>query len=256
MNESDTQDRDFETEAAEDGWQPLEQWKGAPEKWVDAKTFVERGEQFLPIVNAKNRKLTEKVENLTAKIADLESGSAEFRKFHEQAIAGAKRERDQAIKDLEAERQRAVSEGDGEAFARADRQLQELRSEPETPPQAPPDMQAWLTENSWYQTDPKLAAIADGLSDVVKRDHPHLKGRAFLDKLTEIVKAEVPHKFTNTRRETPGAEGNGNTPPPRKKERTYADLPQDAKTACDKFVRTIPGYSKEQYLADYQWSKP
>lgn len=240
--------RDYEAEARADGWQPKEEFKGPEGRWVDAKTFVENGERILPIVNAKLRKAL-------AGIDELREGNRQFREFHEQTVAAAKRERDKAIADLEAARTRAVTEGNGEDFAKADRELTRLREAPAERPRGPsPDMQAWLNENAWYTTDPELAAVADGLSDVVKRDNPHLTGRAFMEKVTEKTRAMVPHKFSNERRSTSTTEGN-RPPPPPKREKGYDDLPPEAKAACEKFVRQFPGYTREQYLADYVWSQ-
>ena len=39
---------DAETAAREMGWRPKEEFRGEAEKWVDAETFVSRGEHFLP----------------------------------------------------------------------------------------------------------------------------------------------------------------------------------------------------------------
>jgi hypothetical protein len=43
---------------------------------------------------------------------------------------------------------------------------------------------------------------------------------------------------------------------PRKKGKTFEDLPPRAQKECDRFVKTIPKYTRDKYLADYDWSAP
>lgn len=248
-------ERDFESEAKAEGWVPKEAFKGDSTKWVDAETFVKRGEEILPIVNAKNRKLVETVDGLRKEIDDLKLGNSQFREFHEKSIAKERQERDAAIAQLETIRKKAVTDGDGEAFDRADKRIQELRAQPARQPNGLNDVQrAWLADNTWYQTDRTLKALADGLSDDLARARPELVGkREFLDELTKLVKAEMPHKFENPNRQRTTVE---NAPPNGGgggKGKTYENLPADAKSACDRFVRTIPGFTKEQYVSQYEW---
>lgn len=249
-------ERDYEAEARSSGWQPQENWKGAPDRWVDAQTFVERGEQFLPFVQARLKKSLDKIDELASTVDELRTGNEEFRRFHESALAREKRERDELIARYEAERQKAVTEGDGEAFAKAEKQLEQVRKQPvATTPAKPavnPDVQAWMAENPWYTADKELAAIADGMSDLLAKEQPTLKGRAHLDELAKRVKTAVPNKFTTARPTT--TEGHNNGGGGRKNDRSYDALPAEAKAACDKFVKTIPGFTKEAYVASYDWS--
>jgi hypothetical protein len=249
-----TEEVDYEAQAREDGWMPSEDWKGDPKRWVDAKTFVERGQQFLPIVQAKYRKTLETVESLRKEVDELKVGSKEYREFAEKAIARERSEKEAKITELETLRKKAISEGDGEAFDRADKKLTELRQEPPAKPSLGPETQAWLNENTWYSEDRTLRGIADGLSDVVAAENPGLKGRAFLDKLREKVQMEVPHKFQNSKRDTVLTEDHQRKSAS-KKGRTYEDLPDDAKTACSRFLKQIPGFTKEAFLSQYDWSE-
>lgn len=249
-------ERDFEGEAKSSGWLPQDQWKGPPEKWVDAQKFVERGEQFFPFVQAKLKKSLDKIDTLEATVNELRGGNEEFRRFHEGALAKEKREREALIAKYEAERTKAVTEGDGVAFQEAESKLAEARAQPA--PAAPvkpglsPEAQAWMVENPWYTTDRRLKAIADGLSDELAAEQPNLKGRPFLDELAKRVKEEVPQKFSTPR--VASTQGNQGSPAVKAKERTYDALPAEARAACDRFVKTIPGFTKEAYVASYDWS--
>lgn len=251
-----TETRDYEAEARSSGWVPQDQWKGPPERWVDAQKFVERGEQFFPFVQAKLKKSLDKIDQLEATVGELRTGNEEFRRFHETALAKQKREHEEHIARLEEARSKAVTEGDGDAFAKAEKDLQEARKQPVTTttqtPKINPEVQAWMAENTWYTTDRELKAMTDGLSDVLAAEQPNLKGRPFLDELAKRVKTVVPHKFTTQRPIT--TEGHGNGGGQGKKDRSYEALPPEAKAACDRFVKTIPGFTKEAYIASYDWS--
>jgi hypothetical protein len=252
-------DRDFEAEAKADGWVPQADWKGDPNKWIPAEDFVKRGETILPIVQAKYRRTVEEVADLKRKFEEREGVFSDFQKFQEQALAKANKERDQLITQLEEQRAKAITDGDGQTFTQTDKRIQELRAESATPPKKDPprespEVTAWKAENKWYTTDSELTGVADGLADVVARENPGLKGKAFLDKLTERVKTVVPHKFENPRRQEqitgePGSKKGSS------KSKGYDDLPVEARAACDKFVKTIPGFTKEKYLSQYTWEQ-
>lgn len=247
-------ERNFEAEAKADGWVPLDAWKGDPAKHVDAETFVKRGEEILPIVNAKLRRRDEEVQELRRTVDDLKLGNSQFREFHEKTVARERQERDAAIAQLEAVRKKAITDSDGEAFDRADRRIQELRAQPVKKPELNEGQRAWLAENPWYQSDKTLRALADGMSDDLATERPDLVGRReFLDELAKRVKAEMPHKFENPNRQRSVVEDTQNRGGGNGKAKTYENLPAEAKTACDRFVRTIPGFTKERYVAEYDW---
>src|SRR3990167_3011505 len=56
------------TEATGMGWSPKESWRGDPEKWIDAETFVARGREVLPILRANNKQLQAKVDTLSGQL--------------------------------------------------------------------------------------------------------------------------------------------------------------------------------------------
>lgn len=248
-------ERDFEAEARADGWVSEADWKGS-KPWIPAEEFVKRGETILPILQAKYRNTLETVNELKKQFEDSQSVFKDFKVFQEQALSKAQKERQDAISELETLREKAITEGDGQAFTKTEKKLTELRREPEPkkePPKESPEVQAWRGENDWYSKDRELTAIADGLSDVVAAENPGLKGRAFLDKLVERVRTVVPHKFENPRRQE--SLTSDTTRKGSKKGKSYDDLPADARAACDRFVKQIPGYSKEAYVSNYDWSE-
>jgi hypothetical protein len=246
------QDRDYESEAQSHGWVPQDQWKGPSERWVDAKTFIQRGEEYYPFVQAKLKK---EIGALKSELTEVKSVSQQFREFSEKAIERERREKETLLTQLEASRAQAITDGDGTKAVQIEKQIRQV--EKETPAQAktePPEVTAWKSANAWYGTDMELSAVADGLSDVVARENPGLKGKAFLDKLTERVQSVVPHKFQNSRREE-SLTGDNQRKTTAKKGRAYEDLPDDAKGACNRFLKQIPGFTKEAFLSQYDWSE-
>jgi hypothetical protein len=78
-----------------------------------------------------------------------------------------------------------------------------------------------------------------------------------------LVKEEFPEYWSNTKRtNNPTVEGSGDAAVNRSGgKKSYADLPAEAKTACDKFAGkdgtgksgSIPGYTRADYCKDYDW---
>src|SRR6202012_6126561 len=57
-----------EAEARRAGWRPLEEYRGKPGGWVDAKAFLERGETFMPFLQADRRRLREEYERMSSEV--------------------------------------------------------------------------------------------------------------------------------------------------------------------------------------------
>lgn len=251
------EDRDFEKEALQDGWSPKEEWKGDPEQWVDAKEFVERGENIRPILQANNRKLRGEVEKLNQRVDELLQTNAEVKNFMGSAVEKERKEKEKLVRELEEARSKAVSDGDGEAFDRADRQLKKLQEAPQQDYQPSPEMAEWMRDNSWYDPqssdyDVDRAAMVDGALTKVLRTRPDLKGtgRRLLEACVDEAKKMNPSLFGEERKtevEAPNRESR------RTKGRTFDDLPDDAKAAYERFARDIPEFSKEEYVANYDW---
>lgn len=235
--------------ATRQGWVEKEQFHGNPEDWVDAKTFLQRGEEMLPVMRANYKKLEQKVREQ----------EESMRKFVEFQKGVDERAYKKALDDIRKQKADAVEAGDKEAFTRAEQEEDELRQQQsvkqsEPKPAENPEWAAWAKENPWYFDDEEAGAYADAISIRVQKTHPHLTGRDFYDAVKAKVRQRMPEKFGNPRRAEPAAVEAGSSNKRKTGGKTYADLPTDAKKACDDFVKNIPGYTKEQYLKDYDWS--
>lgn len=269
---SETDERNYEQEARDMGWVPLDEWNGDPDNHRSAEDFVRRGEEILPIVNAQNKDLRENNKALEDRLAKMQGDVDMIAKVAQQQVkdaeqAGydkAKVKYEEKLEALQKKKFEAVQEGDLETFQQAEGEIANLQpptapaanSEPKsndgqpavagTPP-SNPAFDAWHKENSWYINDPAnpgegdhdLSAYANGLvaSVAPKHDMTTQEGaKACYEEIAEKVKQMFPQKFENPNRNEPGMTQPGSTGPGKggKGKTTWADLPDSAKQAFER----------------------
>lgn len=267
----------IEQEARTLGWLPKEQFRGDPAKWTDAETFVARGKEIMPILRKNNERLLNEVGAVRTELSAVQTALKEatesleeFRKYNEET---SKRAYERALSDLRAQKAEAIKEGDGEkvveiedAMAQLDATAKAPAPKPTAAPPAPavappaaavhPDFKAWEEDNKAWLSEPEKQAYAQSMASYVRATNPTLQGRAFLDKITEAVEKHFGG--------TPGAKSEGGgLPPGRSGGRTYADLPADAKAACDRMEARLVGPNRafktqaewrKNYASNYDWS--
>jgi hypothetical protein len=248
-----------EAEAVRKGWKPKDAYEGDPDKWVDAKTFLDRGDKF-------NKNLQREVAALKAKLESFEGTKQAFVKFHEETVAAKDKELAAALKQLRVQRSEAQAEGDHEAAVEIEDRIEVITKErqglkdaapvPAAAPQVDPVLEAWIGDgNDWFAKDAKLRNYAITLADELRADGETLQGRQFLDKVAELMRAEFPSKFDNPNRQRPGAvEGSSRSAVSAPQGRTERDLPKVDRELMNEFVRN--GWTtKEKFLAEYRWPK-
>jgi hypothetical protein len=243
------------TPSAEDralamGWTPKGQFKGDPEKWVDAETFVKRGEEFVPFLKANNRRLEQALERQAKETEKLQATLSKFAEHHSRT---EQRAYARALSDIEARLDAAAQSGDVQGVRDATEELVELRTEVATPsepaqPDTPPEFVEWQEANPWFGKDKaKTAATAAIAQDVLTEG---FTGKAQIKEVDKRLREKFPDWFENpNRRQAATVEGHGS--PPRKAGKGYADLPSDAKAICDDFVKRVPGFTREKYCKDF-----
>ena len=55
------------------GWVPLEEFRGDPDRWIEADQFVERGTSQLPILRENIDRLMKKFDKATSEITSLKT---------------------------------------------------------------------------------------------------------------------------------------------------------------------------------------
>jgi hypothetical protein len=253
---ADDAQQQTEARARAMGWTPKDEFKGDPAKWRDAGEFVERGEREVPLLRAQNRRLE-------AKIGEL---STTVREMGDYLTKTEQRAYDRAIADLKQQRKDALAAGDGDAFDKADEQLEQLkrdaaakaaqRADKKDDGGADPVYTEWESRNTWLK-DAELSDYAEFAAQKLRAGGEKATGAEFLDLVAAKVKAQFPAKFTNPRRESAQAV-EGTAPARRGGGKTYADMPADARAACDRMAKN--GFSgnddaakkfREQYVKQY-----
>ena len=250
-------DPEIEERAKLYGHVPKEKFKGDPEKWVPADVFVERAEELLPIARSMNRKLEKDLTHTKTELSELRKTMKAVIKTHEKI---AKNTYDSKLSQLKKDQAVAVSEGDLEKWQELEDTREKLEAPEtiefkETTPNANDDVVVaqWKKENSWYESDPDMGIYADSISTFISTRNPGLPVDDFLSKVKAEVKKRFPDKFENPNRsktavvDRTSTTGGGDTKAGGK---TYSDLPQDAKRACDEFVKNKVT-TREQYVKTY-----
>lgn len=254
------------------GWRPKDEYSGAPSRWVDFREFVERGDNELPILRERFRKLDERLAGTDAKLAEADKRVKESAEvlieLRDMSRIAEQRGYERATHELRQRELRAVAEADTAEFERIARERDALiQSRPPVAPAAParteappaptnmppinPVIETWVQANPWFRTDPVLNAYAMDVDRDVERSHYDWPME---DKLAEVKRRVVmkfPEKFDNPRRTAPAAVSTSSAPAPKTKGKTVKDLPPEAKAALDRFKRTIPGYNEAEYLKLY-----
>lgn len=237
--EVNTPERDYESEARAQGWKPQEEYQG--ENWVDAKTFVERGDKYVGI-------LKDRFDKVERRLKYQEELNESLKRQYHRLEAQRKREVDDLVKQLEKERRNAITNGDGEAFDKAEKALNEVKevqlemektSTVKTQEDPPPWAIAWMQENEWYGKDKALTAVAEAYAVELRQAQPFLGEREFMDRVAEYVKTEMPHKFQNkNKKQVADVEIDDRRPAQTSGgKKSYNTLPPEAKKEFNRFVR-------------------
>ena len=250
-----------EDKARKMGWVPKEEWRGNPDQWRDADTFVQRGEEILPILQANNRELLEKVNRLESTVQEqntLLKASTEtiqaLKDFNNKHTREAAKEKK---KELAAAIVEARRDGDVETEIELTEQLTETTAalkEAEKAPEAKPAPQTttqqpvdpafteWTTQNPWFGQDKRRSGIALAVANELRAEPSNPKtGPAFYKLLTKELESTpgfLPPK-ANGASKVEGGRANGDGGHSGGK--TYADLSQEAKATCDMLATKVVG---------------
>jgi hypothetical protein len=257
----------YEVQASRQGWVPREQYKKDPKNWVDAKTFVERGERFV-------NNLQTELATLRQELADFQGTKAAFVKFHEETIAKKDGELKAAIAELRVQRSQAQREGEDETVIQLEdriellkEQQKELKAEPVKQATAAggpakvdfnnPVLEEWIEDgNQWFKDEPKLRDYAIVVGETLVSNGETARGRAFLDKIGETMKRDFPRRFKA--QESGGgsamagaASGSGNAGGRGgSMVKTAKDLPEVDRNLMKQFIKE--GWTtEEKFLASY-----
>jgi hypothetical protein len=275
------EEQTVEQQAEAIGWAPKERFRGDPERWVDAKTYLENGEKLLPIVRADNRALKEKVSTLESRLSDNEKAlkdSAEaieeLKKHNSEATRSVAREEK---KNLRRAIEDARREGDTDKVVELEDQLDEHNEAIEAAEQPKPKVEepvkretmtpltpafkAFKESNPWFGQDEIRTSVIVGVMQKRMKD-PEFAALDQATKLEQAADETTRILGGGEERHVQRVEGaNGDRPSDRNR-KTYADLPADAKAACERSGSRVVGPNRayktvdewrKKYVSDYDW---
>ena len=95
-----------EVEAKQFGWVPQEDFKGNPDEWRDAETFLRRGKEINGFLRKDLDKIMRLNQSQAAELAEVRATMEEFKKFHNETEQRAYK---RAFDALKAEKVEAIS---------------------------------------------------------------------------------------------------------------------------------------------------
>lgn len=252
-------------QAREMGWSPKENFRGDPEKWVDADEYVRRGEEVLPLVKAQNRKLSQQVTESNARAALLEKQLAEMResistlteiqtreatgridrsvKALDRQIEEARAERE-TDKVLELQERRTALLAEKDKIGKPKEVEEEEEEEVSGPdPRLQVELQSWQEENDWYGKDKVRTRLMNAIATEVRVDPKFKKvvGREFLEECARRTDEALEEIRGPSRQPSKvaggGARPHGSSSTVRGK--SFNDLPADAKAAAEADIRRL-----------------
>ena len=249
-----------EQEARTLGWVPAEEFKGDPNRWVDAETFVERGHTVMPILRKNNERLETLVKQQAEELNKMKNmfnasqeSITELQKVHAEATKAAvakaraevMNELKQAKRDGDVDREVELQEEllqlkDQQAQIDQQQQPQQQQAQQGTQEQVHPELQAWMKENPWFGTDTRKTQKAMGIAQILRADpdNDNLQGRAFFERVVAELEGNAPRPDkVGGARPTGGGGGGGGAAGGK----AFADLPADAKEACDRQGKKLVG---------------
>jgi hypothetical protein len=268
---------EIETKALGMGWMPKEKFRGDPEKWVPAETFVERGETFVPYLKANNRKLEAKVDSLSAKLTEqanafqeqieaLRSYNSEFNKQRvesqrKEIVAGIKAAREEGDVEAEevlrerlAETKKALSESDEKKPA-APKPSETTQIQPTA--EVKQAFEAFREAHTWYEEDHMMKSAFIGTMQTKMLD-PEFQKLSVPERFEEVAQA-VESRFGLSPRgkaksKYEGSSGGGGPESRTDRAKGYAELPAEAKEGCDRYAAKLVGKGKA-YATVEAWQK-
>ena len=237
------------------GWADKEDWRGDADKWKSAKDFLKVSDNHNAVLKERLGKLQEEGKATRAEMSKMrETTEKLIAHFDEQK----KKAVEKAVSELKVQRREAISEGDADKVEKIDDEI--TKTTTEVVKKVDTDFadwserfDSWKGSNDWYGSDMRMTVDADELGGKFYRSGRFKTSEAILKEVEKEMKRSFPDRFRNPNKDDPSVV-EGTTPTKLNgKKKGFADLPIEAKKACEEFVRDIPGFTKEKYLSTYEW---
>jgi len=249
----------YEALASEMGWTPEEKFRGDPTKWVDAKTFYEKGQYVLPIVKSQLKEAKRDADKFERELNQTRQDTIALKKHMEKLAEREKADLKAEIARLKQERITAIQEGDGVRVDQVETRIEELKAaqevvakpvvSAEVKQEVDPAYAEWVKDNKWYQSDNVMTAYANA-----RAYEMNLGGHSLSETLKTIdteMRERFPEKFQDKSTERPSAQRGGGVAK-KAAPNSYEAMPLEDQKACDRMVNQY-GLKREDYVKNY-WS--
>lgn len=235
---------EIEKRASSDGWVPKDEWDGDPEQWRPAKEFVDRGELF------------KKIEDQNKTIKEVRRALEEFGQHHAK-VRDVEFQR--ALNTLKSQKKDALEQGEAEKVVDIDERIDLVKDAQKAAryqpvvnvpdlPESNPVFNNWVERNGWYQNNKAMRAYADRIGNELGAQG-NISPTDLLREVESEVKKEFAHKFNNPNRDkataVEGSTNRGSGGGSGKFELTTHE-----RQVAERFIKTIPGYTMEKYVAE------
>jgi hypothetical protein len=251
----------MEQKARDMGWRPLEEFKGQEDRWVDAETFVERGETIMPILKERLGKMETTLNSLRDENVKVTGSLHKLADWHRGTW---KRQYNKALQTIQDDKRAAVSEADNDRYAALEEQERNLIQEAaeEHPDelseggQTIPEYTEFQLKNEWYGSDHEMTMYANGLQAILVQHEGFTDNETFFQEIEKRVRSRFPEKFRNDNQALPpavegsGGEGVGAGVGDK---RVWGDIPREHQAAYNlnfTDIMTKEDYAKEYWLQE------
>lgn len=286
---SDTGAAEVQARARTQGWRPQEEFKGDPNDWVDADTYLSRIDENAPVMRERMKTLERQNRTLTRELAAQRKETAEMREIMEEVRVWSSKSAENAYNDARERVQREMEEafeaGDKERHAKALKRAIKLDEErdtksdavdddkgrkpapkkPAAAPQVDPDIEDWVSapEQAWFRSSQEMGQWAQAQYSIQQRK---LGAEATTVEILDAVRKRAtqvyPEMFENERprggkqqvldpSERNGGGGGGKKKTPTKIDDLPSEDRAEARKVFDRFKRGMPEYKEEDYVAEY-----
>lgn len=241
---------EVEERAKRMGWKPQEEYKGDPERWTDAETFVKVGEERLPVMKENYRKLEDKYADLERQV----KAQTDYQKHM------AKVQYERAKKELQEQKKQAVENADTELYERLEKQEEQINNDYSPKEVAPvsqeqQEVAAWQQRNPWF-ANPNLQQKAVEMENAIlgeesfkQMQDPFYQPMPLSQRLEEVTRRMLEANKPKDARRLPSVEGARQTSG-KKAAKTWSDIPTGDREKAEQWIKAGI-LSKEDYVKDY-----
>lgn len=192
----------IEADARAQRWVPKDEFKGNPRDWVSAEEYLRRSDP---------KHLRKQLDMTRKEVRDLRQARDQDAKAFAERLdrfeAMSKAQRTKLYGDIETARRQAVEAGDTAEYDRLnqveanlydqERAAGKTTAKPAEREQGDANevVEAWIEENPWWDTEPKMQHAAMTINNRIAKQYPDLSPEEQLAKTLEQVEKRFPEYF-------------------------------------------------------------